>query len=175
MRLILFILLFIPVFCSGQNYSLDIKLKEGDMLFYPASDMQTVNKIIHGFGNSFVEKIQAEKKEGNVFFPLMWIDLTDTSTFKYYSKNGKNYIYQIIDKGFGKFNIYQPDDSKRPLFDKHSGSIYFPEGTFLEVKTKFKGFEFSYKLDTFQPNSIYFFVFIPQYIEINKISKTVSL
>lgn len=167
----LFILLlsFISVNVFGQTYSLDVKFKEGDVIYYPENNMQNIKQVTQGFGYTFLTEIESQKKQGNTFFLFMWIDFTDTSTFKYYTKNGKNYIFQIMDKSFGKNNVLQDDDECRPIFDKTSKSIIFPKGTYLKYKVNFNGYTLTGTIDSFQANSLYFIAFRPkQDFQLNK-------
>jgi hypothetical protein len=173
MKILIILLLLLPVAVTGQNYSLDIKLKSGDVIFYPDKEFQ-IKQVTQGFGYSFMDEISAQKKQGNSFFLTMWIDFTDTTTFRYYSKNGKFYIYQIQDKGFGKNSITQDLENCRPIFDKASGSIIFPEGTFLKYKVKYAGYELTGTIDSYQANSIYFVVFSTR-TELQNLNKTVSI
>lgn len=158
---------------AQPHYNLDITFKEGDVIFYTDNSL-IINQAVQGFGYSFVQKINEEKKRGNKFFVSMWLDFNDTTTFRYYTKNGKNYVYQVIDKGFGKNFIFQEDETKRPVFDRLTGKIFFPEGTFLNYKAKYNGYELNGNINSYQANSIYFVIFSSQ-PEFQKLYKTISI
>jgi hypothetical protein len=164
MKLIIFFL-FIAASCFSQqpNYQLKLNLKEGDQIIYNMPGSDKPKQVINGFGYSFINSVLIPVKKYDIKpMPLLWIDFTDTSTFRYYknSDNGQLYIYEVIDKSFGRNNAHQDNEFKRPIFDKKTGKIIFPEGTYLDYNVSVNNAVLSGTITNYIPNSIYFIQFV---------------
>ena len=152
--------LIISVNISAQ-YSININLKDGDCILYHVPGSDRVDNVVNGFGYSFGNKVMAEQhKLGNKPLPLIWYDFNDTTSIKYYEKGGKFYVYEIVDKSFGKNNAIQPNEIKRPLYDRTTGMIYYPEGTELEYNVTTPVGTLTGVIDKQYPSSLYFILFI---------------
>lgn len=162
LQIIIAILAFVGTIQGQTKYSINISLKDGDFILYQLPG-EEVKHATNGFGFSFIKEImEPELSKGNNVMPLVWFDMGDTSTIKYYTKNGYNYVYELVDKSFGKNNAFQYVENRRPLYDKLTGRIFYPEGTCLDYQVKTSAGTLSGIIDKFTTNSIYFIQFIPK-------------
>lgn len=157
------LLLFITQLAASQaKYNLELHINQGDIVMYLDNKTKNVLTATQQYNYSVVKEIVSPNVDaGYSPLPLMWFDLKDTSTIRYYRSGNRYLVYEIVDKSPGRNNACQEKEENRPVYDPRTGRIFFTENTFLEFTVKqFKEYKLTGKIDQYIPNSIYFIVFL---------------